>query len=139
MESLMIMKEILLTITNLKKLRDGLMANREKVEPHLEMKTYRSNMVDGEVVSLHVDHMEVGECGTHGCILGWCPIVTDLKPVSSDYGKGKLDWNNYSDRIFPALTDTVEWHIVFGGQLSNDFDERIKSIGEVISDLEGEI
>lgn len=54
-------------------------------------------------------------CGTVGCILGWCPFIEGLEPMLSDYEKmrGFPFWERYSDRIFDFTTQDDIWDYLF--------------------------
>ena len=135
------MKDVILTITNLKKLIDGLLKHRDIVEGHIDMSWFRTCLSTRGEVESYMDVLngdKIGDCGTHGCILGWCPVVTDLMPVESDYASdGMLIWGRYSDRIFPALSNEhKEWNLIFGPHLSNDFNNRIDGLELSIATLE---
>ena len=44
---------------------------------------------------------ETSECGTIGCLLGWCALVFELE--ESDLYKGKFCYMTFCPRVFPSL------------------------------------
>ena len=110
-----------LTIKNLKLLRDHI---RDKVtDEQFDMHKYRTDENRNIILFRSKD-----DCGTIGCALGWAPFVKGLEPIEEDFYNGNLDFNIYSERIFPAIeTDDyddkyyIAWAFIFNAEWK-DYD-----------------
>ena len=79
---------------------DKLMAVIDKIielELPVDMRHYRSDYTGHSV-----DFIEVHNCGTAGCIAGWCPVLGegDLKPIEEDFCLEGLEFGSYLERVF---------------------------------------
>ena len=100
-------------LDKLMKVIDTLIENEDKYP--IDMRNMRS-LGDGEDVSFVDKH----NCGTVGCILGWCPVVGDseLEAIPDDFyvysrlSLTILDWNKYDERVFDLSIQ--EWDWLFG-------------------------
>lgn len=90
---------------NLAKIRDWLAAN----DVPFDMEYWRKK--EGALVGTPF-------CGTHGCIIGWCPEIPGLEPIPEDWRRnGSFRWLAYASRItgieqFSGLFDflfAVRW------------------------------
>ena len=63
--------------------------------------------------------VEVSDCGTSACFLGWFPLVKGLEISASDFEYfGALDFDKYSKRILNINSEfsTNIWHFLFASE-----------------------
>jgi len=101
----------------------------------VNMKSFRGESVESSRDALF---MSINDCGTTGCILGWCPILGegDLVPLAEDFSvmHGNLQFSAYASRVFSSEYDPEsypesdpdycedcgdEWDWLFGDEWPN--------------------
>ena len=99
-------------LDKLMKVIDILIEDEEKYP--IDMEKLRS---DGDV---SVGFVSSTDCGTTGCILGWCPVLGegDLIPIGEDFYEEEeevstLCFNDYCKRVFDTEFFSQEWSWIF--------------------------
>lgn len=84
---------------------------------------------------------EINQCGTDCCALGYAPNVAGLEIQESDFVTGQFNYDDYSERIFPALSNEFDnseaWTYLFGHLWPNSRVDFLRRINYLIDmDLE---
>ena len=68
------------------------------------------------------------DCGTAGCILGWCPVVGEgvltsevsMETLANGIYSLSNDWDTYSYEVFGLDSCSDEWYWIFSSYWHND-------------------
>ena len=96
--------------------------NENVPEANIRMEWFRSVHSEGARDFDGAHYRSPTDCGTAGCLLGWCPFVPGLEAIESDFytntkhNPGHLDFFRFSDRVFPSLAGD-RFEEVFGIEL----------------------
>lgn len=117
-------------ITNLIKLRDWLIINRQLVENHLDFKHYIDTPLTWlEPCDLKDDFIDgiTEDCGTVYCAVGWAA-------VSNLFPRLDLEWDLFVERYFGVdVSDSSTGEYLFGNFHPPDFDLMIERFDYVIT------
>lgn len=89
---------------NLAKIRDWLSAN----DVPFDMWYWRKK--EGRDI-------DVPSCGSHGCVIGWCPEIPGLEPIPEDWRRnGSFRWLGYAARITGIEQFSGLYDFLFAGE-----------------------